>query len=82
MYAKKKEEGEEEDEEDRVVGQEEYVGYWKGGKKEGKKTLLEVDGGKYVGDFHNDLCEGRGVYTTAGGDCYEGEWKWGMKQRK
>ena len=56
-----------------------YIGEWKNGQADGQGTLIYGDGpfkgGKYIGQFSNNIQSGRGTYTVANGDKYVGEWK-------
>jgi hypothetical protein len=43
------------------------------------ETYTYADGGKYVGEFKDDMAHGQGTYTYANGEVYEGEWKDGKR---
>lgn len=40
---------------------------------------MQASGGKYEGEYKNDVKNGYGVYTYANGDVYEGQWQDGKK---
>ena len=53
----------------------EYIGEWKGGRKNGQGTLKYADGGAYAGEHQNDKRHGHGTYNFTDGAVYVGEWK-------
>jgi hypothetical protein len=58
------------DEDKRLV----YEGAFKEGKRHGQGTLTYVEGDDYTGAWFDDLQQGRGKYTYAGGECwYDGD---------
>ena len=42
-----------------------YVGEWVDDKRHGKGTANHKNGGKYVGEFKNDMITGHGKYTCS-----------------
>lgn len=50
-----------------------YTGDMLNGNRHGKGTQVYTNG-KYVGDWHNDLKDGSGIYSWTNGDIYSGEW--------
>ena len=40
---------------------------------------MNVDNGKYEGEWKNSLFHGKGIRTFRGGEKYEGEWKEGKR---
>jgi len=38
------------------------------------------NGNKYEGEFYNGKPHGKGIYTWANGEVYEGEWMVGLKE--
>jgi len=55
-----------------------FEGEYKDGLPHGKGIFTFPDGTefvKYVGEFRNNVVEGRGTMTFANGAIYEGEWK-------
>ncbi len=40
---------------------------------------MQASGGKYDGDYENDLKSGNGTYVYSNGDKYVGQWKEGKK---
>ena len=59
------------------VGNMEYLGEYKDGKKHGKGSYTWSDGGIYVGNWKEGKQHGHGTYTTPAGRKYVGEWKEG-----
>ena len=41
-----------------------YEGDFKAGKREGQETMLFPNGNKYIGQWHNDVQHGIGVYYS------------------
>jgi hypothetical protein len=54
------------------------IGEFRNGKREGKVTCYETDG-KFVGNFINDLHNGKGAFFYKNGNKYEGEYKNGSR---
>lgn len=54
-----------------------YTGEMKGRQRHGKGRLVWPDGAEYVGQWENDMANGKGVFVHGGqdGPSYDGEWK-------
>jgi hypothetical protein len=52
---------------------------WKKGRREGNGTLVRANGVKYVGEWVNDMANGKGVLTDGKGKVvFKGRWKDGL----
>jgi len=56
-----------------------YVGYWKGGKEDGKGTYYYSSGAKFKGTWKLGKRHGPGMSTDANGKTYEGVWEKGKR---
>ena len=57
-----------------------YEGEWRDNKAHGKgKYVFENESSVYIGDFSQDLKEGKGIQTYKDGSSYEGDFSKGMK---
>ena len=45
-------------------------------------SFFQATGGKYEGEYVNDVKHGQGKYTYPNGDVYIGEWKEGVRHGK
>ena len=52
-----------------------FEGYFKNGKREGKGRINNQDGSFYVGNYENNMPNGKGYYKWAEGEEYEGQWR-------
>eukprot|EP00092_Neocalanus_flemingeri_P076358 GFUD01094703.1.p1 GENE.GFUD01094703.1~~GFUD01094703.1.p1 ORF type:complete len:135 (-),score=33.53 GFUD01094703.1:129-533(-) len=43
----------------------EYIGHWRGGKRDGQGCFEWADGRKYIGNWKQDVIEGNGTFWTA-----------------
>ena len=55
------------------------MGQYKKGLKHGKGEFYLADGSSYIGDWVNDLRQGKGVETDPNGTTYQGNYKNGVK---
>lgn len=55
------------------IGGDMFEGEFSNGRLEGRGTLTDVRGSRYVGTFKDSLRHGKGVEKMASGDVYEGE---------
>ena len=44
--------------------------------------IKEYDNGKYIGEWNNDIKEGKGIFYHNNGDIYDGEFKNDKKEGK
>ena len=57
-----------------------YEGDWKDGFRHGHGVYqCKSTGGKYTGNYENDLKSGDGTYKYSNGDSFEGQWSEGLR---
>jgi len=64
----------------RYANGDEYLGDWRGDKREGQGSCTFATGEFYDGDWKGDRREGFGSTRYASGDKYEGEWRAGLRE--
>ena len=60
-------------------GGDSYEGYWRSDKRHGQGLYMYKFGGRYLGNFENDLPSGEGCKVYMSGNVYDGEFRIGKK---